>query len=112
MKATESKWQKCNAALLRYAHTTWQFLRYGQRRGPDDNAVQPDAIAAEPAAPRLNSLERITEYLRRRGLGQQVRVRFEAAGPDFVLEDADGFVHAKDYDEAVMLIERIWLYQP
>ena len=74
-------------------------------------AVQPRVILTEPSSPRLSPLERITEHLRRRGLGQQVRVRYETAGRDFVLEDADGCVHAKDYDDAVALIERIWLYQ-
>jgi hypothetical protein len=69
------------------------------------------AVTPRPAA-RLSPLERIAEYLRRRGLGQQVQVRYEATGRDYVLEDADGSVHARDYDEAVVLIDRIWLYQP
>jgi hypothetical protein len=83
--------------------------KFGLNSGSD---VQPRVILAEPSPSRLSPLDRITEYLRRRGLGQQVRVRYEAAGRDFVLEDADGSVHAKDYDDAVVLIERIWLYQP
>ena len=75
-------------------------------------AARPDAVPKEPAAARLNPLDRITEHLRHLGLGQSVSVHLEVAGTGFVLEDADGLVHAKDYDQAVTIIERIWLYQP
>ena len=112
MKSNESKFQKCHAALLRQGHTAWMLLRKCVHRHSRGGDVRPNAVSEEPPATRLNPLDRITEHLRRLGLGQQVRVRFEAAGGDFVLEDGDGFVHAKDYDEAVVLIERIWLYQP
>ena len=112
MKTNESKFQKFNVALLRQGYTAWMLLRKCAQRRPRRGDVRPNAVPAEPPAPRLNPLDRITEHLRRLGLGQQVHVRFEAAGGDFVLEDADGFVHAKDYDEAAVLIERIWLYEP
>ena len=87
-------------------------MRKSIHRRPDGGAVKLNAVPEEPPAPRLNPLDRITEHLRRCGLGHQVHVRFEAADGDFVLEDADGCVHAKDYAAAVVLIERIWLYQP
>ena len=111
MKLNGSKLQKCQTSLVRYAHTAGRFLRNFGRSRPAPRDVDPHAFADEPPAPRLNPLERITEHLRRLGLGQQVRVRFEAASRDFVLEDADGVVHAKDCDQAVVLIERIWLYE-
>ena len=112
MKTNESKLQKFHAALLRRCHAAWMPLHNWLYRQPRSDDVKPNATPTEPPTPRLNPLERITEHLRRLGLGQQVHVRFEAGGGDFVLEDADGFVHAKDYAEAVVLIERIWLYQP
>ena len=111
MKSNESKFQKCHAALLRQGHTAWMLLRNCGRR-PVGGDVISNAVPEEPPVLHLNPLDRIMEHLRRHGLGQQVHVRVEAAGGDFVLEDADGFVHAKDYAEAVVLIERIWLYQP
>ena len=103
MKSNANLWWKCRAALVR----RWDRLT-GR---PAVAELTPGGVADEAPTPRLNPLERITEYLRRRGLGQQVRVHFEATSRDFVLEDADGIVHAKDYDQAVVLIERIWLYQ-
>ena len=104
MKSNESKFPKCQAA--------WLLLKNCVHHRPLGGAVRPNGTPVEPPVLRLSPLDRITEHLRRLGLGQQVHVRFETAGGDFVLEDADGFVHAKDYDEAVRLIERIWLYQP
>ena len=104
MKSNASKFQKCHAALLR--------LRNCFHRQPASPGVPPTVILEAPPAIPLNPLERITEHLRRLGLGQQVHVRFEAAAGDYILEDADGFLHAKDYDAAVALIERTWLYQP
>ncbi len=74
--------------------------------------ARPYVVLEPPPAQRLSPLERITEHLQLLGLGQQVHVRFDEANRDFVLEDADGSVHAKDYDKAVVIIERIWLYQP
>ncbi len=112
MKSNENKFQKCHAALLRTSHTAWMLLRKCAHRKPHHDNVQPNTVPQESPAPCLNPIDHITEHLRRLGLGQQVHVRFEAAGGDFVLEDADGFVHAKDYNEAVVMIERIWLYQP
>ena len=96
MKNSESKFRQRLNALLRRDH----------RDGDKLNAVHEDS-----AAPRLTPLERISKHLRRLGLAQKVQVRFEATAGDFVLEDADGYVHAKDYDDAVAVIERIWLYQ-
>jgi len=111
MKSNESLLQKCHAALLRHSHTVWMLLRKSTHRPQRCDNVRPNAVPAEPPAPRLNPLDRITQHLRRLGL-DQVHVRYEAAGGDFVLEDADGCVHAKNYDEAAALIERIWLYEP
>jgi len=111
MKSNENKFQKCFGTLLRQGHAVWMLLGKCFRCHPRRDDVLPDAVPQEPPAPRLSPLDRITEHLRGLGLGQQVRVRFEPASEDFVLEDADGFVHAKDYDEAVVVIKRIWLYQ-
>jgi hypothetical protein len=69
-------------------------------------------VLEAPPGQRLSPLERITEHLQNLGLGQQVHVRYDETNSDFVLEDADGSVHAKDYDKAVVIIERIWLYEP
>jgi hypothetical protein len=110
MKTNESRFQKCHAALLRHGHAAWRLLRNCGRR-PVGADVLSNAVPEEPPVRRLNSLDRITEHLRHHGLGQQVRVRFEDASGDFVLEDDDGYVHAKDFDKAVVMIERIWLYQ-
>ena len=104
--------QKCHAALLRQGQTIRRFVRKSVHRHTRAGNRRPATVPAEPPVLRLNPLERITEYLRHQGLGQQVHVRSEAAGGGFVLEDADGFVHVRDYAEAVVLIERIWLYQP
>jgi hypothetical protein len=112
MKTNETKFQKCHAALLRHGHTVWRLMRPSVHPQPRGGDARPSVVPAKPPVLRLNPLERITEHLHRCGLGQQVRVRFEAAGGDFVLEDEDGFVHARDFDEAVVLIEQIWLYQP
>jgi hypothetical protein len=112
MKSNESKFQKCRAALLRQGYAAWMLLRKCVLRHSRSGEVRPNTVPEEPSAPSLNSLDRITEHLRHHGLGQQVHVRFEANGGGFVLEDADGVVHAKDYGEAVVRIERIWLYQP
>ena len=111
MKTKDSRFQKCHAALLRHGHTAWTFLRNFGRRQPISDDVPSSGAPEEPSVRRLNPLDRIREYLRRQGLGQQVHVRFDEAGGDFVLEDADGYVHAKDYDKAVVIIKRIWLYQ-
>jgi hypothetical protein len=112
MKTNESKFQKCHAALLRHGHTAWMFLRNCGRRHPIGDDVLSNEVREEPSVQRLNPLDRIREHLRRHGLGQQVHVRIDEAGGGFVLEDDDGLVHAKDYDKAVVMIERIWLYQP
>lgn len=103
MKNNENKFQKY--------HAVWMFLRKCLRCHPCAGNVQPNVVSEEPPAPGLSPLDRITEHLHRLGLGQQVHVRYEATGGDFILEDADGLVHAKDYDEAVTRIERIWLYR-
>ena len=110
MKSNESMLQKCHAALLRHSHSVWMLLRNCIPH-PHRDDVRPNAAPTAPPLPRLNPLDRITQHLRRLGL-DQVHVRFETAGGDFVLEDADGCIHAKNYDEAAVLIERIWLYEP
>ena len=79
---------------------------------PRGGNVESTAVPEVPAAPCLNTLDRITEHLRGLRLGQQVRVHFKNASGYFVLEDADGLVRAKDYLEAIVAIKRIWLYQP
>ena len=112
MKSNESKFQKCHAALLRQGHTAWMLLRKCVLHHSRSGEVRPNTVPEESPAPSLNPLDRVTEHLRHHGLGQQVHVRFEADSRGFILEDADGFVHAKDYAEAVVRIERIWLYQP
>lgn len=111
MKTTDSMLQKCHASLRHLAHTVWMRLRRCVHSRPHGGTVQPDAVPREQGATPLNTLDRITEHLRHLELGQKVKVRPEIDG-GFVLEDADGFVHAKDYDQAVAVIERIWLYQP
>jgi hypothetical protein len=88
------------------------YLKNGNRRPLTGFDVPQDAVPEEPSVQRLTSLDRITEHLRDHGLSQQVQVRFDETGGDFVLEDADGSVHAEDYNRAVVMIERIWLYQP
>lgn len=88
------------------------FLTNRDRRPLTGFDVAPDAVPEEPSLKHLSSLERITEHLRDHGLGQRVHARVDEAGGGFVLEDADGSVHAKDYNRAVVMIERIWLYQP
>jgi len=112
MKTKETKLQKCLAGLLRLGRMIWMILGKSSPRHSRTGAARPDAVPKEPAAARLNPLDRITEHLRHLGLGQSVSVHLEVAGTGFVLEDADGLVHAKDYDQAVTIIERIWLYQP
>ena|ERR1700693_5499391 len=112
LKHNESKFQKYHAALLRHGHTAWTLLRECILGRPIGGDVPSDAVPEEPSVLRLSPLDRIREHLHDLGLGQRVHVRYEAAGGDFVLEDADGFIHARDYDDAVKLIERIWLYQP
>jgi hypothetical protein len=79
---------------------------------PSVSYAGPYAVLEAPPTPHLSPLERITQHLHVLGLGQQVHVHYDEAGRDYVLEDADGSVHAKDYDKAVVIIERIWLYQP
>lgn len=112
MKTKETKLQKCLAGLLRLGRMVWLLLDKSFHRHPRTGAARPDAVLGEPAAARLNPLDRITEHLRHLGLGQRVSVHLGTVGTGFVLEDADGLVHAKDYDQAVAIIERIWLYQP
>jgi hypothetical protein len=112
MKPNESKFQKYHAALLRHRQTAVMLLRECIHGHPIGDDVPSDAVPEELSELSLSPLERITEHLHDLGLGQQVHVRFDEAGRDFVLEDADGSVHAKDYDKAVVIIERIWLYQP
>lgn len=101
METKKTKLQMCLAVLRRIG-----------KPSPRPEAAKPDVAPAEPAVARLSPLDRITAHLRQLGLGQKVSVRLEAAGTGFVLEDADGLVHAKDYDQAVTIIERTWLYQP
>jgi hypothetical protein len=112
MKSYKNRFQKCHAALLRQGHTAWMLLRKCFHRRSRSGEARPNTVPDKQPAPCLNPLDRITEHLRHHGLGQQVHARFEATSRDFVLEDADGFVHAKDYAEAVVRIERIWLYRP
>jgi hypothetical protein len=112
MKTDESKFQKYHVALLRHGHRAWMIFKKCVHCHPRGGNVKLNAVPEVPSAPCLNTLDRITEHLRGLGLGKQVRVRFEDVHGYFVLEDADGFVHAKDYLEAVVVIERIWLYQP
>jgi hypothetical protein len=88
------------------------LLRKSVHRLLTGGGTRPDAVPETPPAQRQSPLELITEHLHDLGLGQQVHVRYDETGRDFVLEDADGSVHAKDYDKAVVIIERIWLYQP
>ncbi len=87
-----------------------QFIKTLQRifRRP----IADGDVLVEPAKPLLGPLARIQEHLHLHGLGQQVHARQETVGDGFVLEDDDGFVHAKDYAAAVVMIERIWLYRP
>jgi hypothetical protein len=112
MKTDESKFQKCHVALLRHGRRVWVLFKKRVHSHPRGGDVKPNAVPEVPSAPSTNTLDRIAEHLRGLGLGKQVRVRFEDANGYFVLEDADGFVHARDYLEAVVVIERIWLYQP
>ena len=112
MKINDRKSEKCRAARPGLGHLLGTLFRKWGGRPPSGSEVRPNAAAEESPKWRLNPLERIRDHLRHVGLGQQVRVRFETAGGDFILEDNDGLVHAKDYDEAVVVIERMWLYQP
>ena len=105
----ESKWQRCSAALLRQVHAVRTFLgKYGRGRLVGGEVMANDHPEEQPD-PLLNPLDRIEEYLLHHRLSPRVRVRFANDTGDFVLEDADGFVHARDYDEAVATINRTWL---
>lgn len=66
-------------------------------------------VPEDQSDPRMNPLDRIKEYLVHHRLSPRVRVRFENDTGDFVLADDDGAVHAKDYDQAVAMIQRTWL---
>ncbi len=112
MMTQGSKFRKYRAALLRHCHAAWMYLKGGDRPPLIGFDVRQDAVPEEPAVQRLTSLERITKHLHDHGLGRQVQVRIDETGGGFILEDADGIVHAQDYPKAVVMIERIWLYQP
>ena len=103
MKTNNSKFQKSQAAPPRHTQSLGTLFRKWFGRPQHDDDVRPSAVPDESPKWRLNPLERIRDL---------VQVRLETAGGDFILEDADGLVHAKDFDEAVMLIERMWLYRP
>jgi len=105
MKINETKFQKCFAAFLRISHTAWMLLKNCIHRNSTNTQVIPTATSTQSLSP----LERITEYLRLHDLDQQVHVHFDADEDDFILEDDDGYVHAKDYKEAVLKIDRMWL---
>lgn len=109
MKTNDSYWQKCNAALLRCRHGAWRFIAKHVLRRPVDNEVAQDDLSDEQPHSTVNPLDRIKGYLLDHGLSRQVQVRFDDGANDFVLEDDDGVVHAKDYDKAVAVIERTWL---
>lgn len=111
MKTNQSRFQKCHTAILRHGHAAWMLVRNRVCRRLAGGGVTSNAVTEDAPVLCLNPLDRIKEHLCRLGLGQQVRVRFETASEDFVLEDDDGYVHAKDYAEAVLVIERIWLYR-
>lgn|GEM_PF-4718180 len=99
MKSNETKLQKWLATLLR-----------GGRPAPDSPENSRAPVEQEPPLSHLvNPLARISEYLSAHGLSPLVRVRFDEAAGDFVLEDDDGCIHAPHYAAAVRIIDRIWL---
>lgn len=112
MKSKISKFEMCCAALQLLGCVVWMLLRRCFARASRSDDVQREIFPEMSALPRLSPLDCIAEHLGRLGLGQQVRVRLEIAGEGFILEDNDGLVHAKDYNEALLLIDRIWLYMP
>ena len=109
MKTKENKLHKCAAALVRQGHAVWKLLGKCVRRRPvGREVIRNDPPMVEPD-PYMNPLDRIKEFLLHHALSHQVGVRFDDGAGDFVLEDADGLVHAKDYDKAVAVIQRTWL---
>jgi hypothetical protein len=108
MKANESKLRRCSTALLRQSQAAWNRLRKLVRRQSVDAEVVANDLPKDQPDPVMNPLDRIEEYLLRHRLSPRVRVRFEIATGHFVLEDDDGAVHAKDYNEAVAMIKRTW----
>lgn len=109
MKTEESKLHKRNGALLRLWHTLWKLLGKYIHRGTNGNEVIPNDLPKKQPDQHLNPLDQIKEYLLDHGLGRRVHVRFDDGAGDFVVEDDDGAVHAKDYDKAVAVIKRTWL---
>lgn len=79
-----------------------------RRRSSETPTIVKDTDS-DPSQPPVSPLVRIQEYLAEHGLSQKVQARCETDG-GFVLEDADGLVHAKNFGAAVAVIERIWLY--
>jgi hypothetical protein len=111
LKTNDNKSPHPGAGWWRRGYTAWAQWRGGGRARPVADSAQPPADQGELAPPRASALECIQEHLRGHGLGQQVHVRPEPAGEGFVLEDADGLVHARDYPAAVAVIQQIWLSQ-
>jgi hypothetical protein len=109
MKSNESKLRRCGAALLRQGHAAWTLLGKYVRRRPVGGEVMGNDLAEEQSDPPMSPLDRIEGYLHLHRLSPRVRVRFANDTGNFVLEDEDGVVHAKDYDEAVATIQRTWL---
>ena len=109
MKTNESKPHNCIVTLLRHGHKVWKLLGKCLHRRKVGGESEPTEALAEQPVRHSNPLDRIKEYLLAHQLSRRVGVRFDADAASFVLEDDDGFVHARDYDEAVALINRMWL---
>ena len=109
MKPNESKLHRCRAALLRQSHAAWKLLGKYLRRRSVGGEVMANDLPKDQSDPPMNPLDRIEEYLRHHRLSPRVRVRFANDTGNLVLEDEDGLLHAKDYDEAVARIKRTWL---
>ncbi|NQU12287.1 hypothetical protein HQ590_15940 [bacterium] len=111
MRSTNKKPTRPPAAPIRPGRAALLLVKWLWHRVTGGDGLPHEPPPEQPARG-LDPLDQIREYLGRRGLDRQVRVRCEPAGRGFVLEDDDGCVYADDYDAAVLVIEQIWLYQP
>jgi len=95
--------------VIRQARNVWKFLTRLVRRRSDGSEAASNAIPDDQPDQNLNPLDRIKGYLLDHGLSRKVRVRFDNESDNYILEDDDGRVYAKDYDKAVVSIQRTWL---